>query len=371
MNQKPLRRIRSKLAASAVFFLLLAGIADAQTYFTNSGYGDLVAGFRKTGSFAENYELVVYLGNITNFINLSVGSTVNITNYSHVQITNMCPDNLANLQWSVFATFQQGGLSTPPWVTPVGTFPTATSWQTQPRTNFSTPSTPPARFISGDGQQLRQKIVSVSNGADQIAPTLNSGGATNQFDNIVLVTEPKSADQSYNSYSYQIDPTGSGIGNFAGFSTYNIENLTPSPFNSAQRSDLFEFAPLGETDPLSGTTTGNAYYLGYFTLNTDGTMSFTRDATTVSNPQPQPPRLSISTSLSAGGGGGGEQVTSVISFSTTNAATYTLYYTNSTGLTTPITNWPSISMTVTGDGLVHSFTNSSTDPNRFYSVGAK
>lgn len=370
MNQKPLRRIRLKLAAFGVFCLLAAGNSGAQTYFTNSGYGDLIAGFRKADVLTENNELVVYLGNITNFINLSVGTTINITNYSQVQITNMCPDNLNDLQWSVFATFQQGGLSTPPWVTPVGTFPTATAWQTQPRTNFSTPSMPPGRFNSGDGQQLRQKIISVSNGADQIAPTLYSGGATNQFNNILLVTEPKSYDPSEETYSYQIDPTDSGVGNFGGFDSYNIENTTPTPFATAVRSDLFQFVPVNETDPLSGQTTGNAYYLGYFTLNTNGTMTFTRDAT-VSNPQPQPPRLSISTSISAGGGGGGEQVTSVISFSTTNAATYTLFYTNSTGLTTPITNWPSISMTVTGDGLVHSFTNSSTDPNRFYSVGAK
>lgn len=38
-------------------------------------------------------------------------------------------------------------------------------------------------------------------------------------------------------------------------------------------------------DPITGSTTGNADYLGYFTLNPDGTMTFTRaNSTTVSAP---------------------------------------------------------------------------------------
>ncbi len=97
-------------------------------------------------------------------------------------------------------------------------------------------------------------------------------------------------------------------------------------------------------------------------------MSFTRGASSSSgsNPPPPQPVLTIAGSLISGNG----QVTSTISFNTTNGATYTLYYTNSAGLNTAVTNWPSLGGSITGDGSVHSFTNSSTDSSRFFSVGA-
>jgi hypothetical protein len=61
----------------------------------------------------------------------------------------------------------------------------------------------------------------------------------------------------------------------------------------------------------------------------------------------------------------------MISFGTTNGATYALRYTNSAGLSTPVTNWPIAAGTISGDGLNHTFTNSSTDPNRFYRVSGQ
>lgn len=372
MNQNNLRRIRLKLASLAAFSLLLTQIAGAQTYFTNSSFGDLIAGFRKTGAAVETNEMVVYLGNITNFIKLPVGTTIPITNYSATQINYMCPDNLENLQWSVFSYFERTGTLHPnPWVTPVGTFPWPTCWLTQARTSFNTPSTPPARLSSGDESTLGSpKIASVSSGAVEIG---ESDAPTNQFNNSLVVVEPTSFDTtSKPTYNFQVaDSATPSVGDFGGYTGYNIENTTPAPFSSAVRSDLFQFVVSGSVDPLSGQSTGNAYYLGYFTLNTDGTMTFTRDTASVSNPQPQPPVLSISTSISSGGGGGGSQVTSVISFNTTNAANYTLYYTNAAGLTTPVSNWPSITTGITGNNTVQSVTNVSTDPTRFYSIGAQ
>lgn len=350
-----------------ILLSLLCADAGAQTYFTTSGFGDLIAGFRKNGAAPENNELVVNLGNITNLLKLAIGATTNFSNYSKVQITNMCPDNLANLQWSVFSAFQRrGGISESPWVTPAGTIPPETIWQTLPRTDVNTKSTSPNRYSYNGQGNLRQRVLSVGTGAAQISQALNT---TNQFNNSLLVTEPVSFDSGQNTISYLIsDPTDATIGNFGGF-TFNIENTTPDPFDSPARSDLYQFCPTSFVDPFSGLTNGAAYYVGYFTLNTDGTMSFTRDTSTNSIPNPPPPPvLSISTAISQGGGG--PQVDSTISFSTTNGATYTLYYTNASGLTAPVTNWPSITTPIAGDGLMHSFTNSSTDLNRFYSIGA-
>jgi len=59
-----------------------------------------------------------------------------------------------------------------------------------------------------------------------------------------------------------------------------------------------------------------------------------------------------------------------ISFASTVGATYTLYYTNSAGLTAPTATWPAWPVTITGDGTVKSFQVVSTDASRFYRVSA-
>jgi hypothetical protein len=372
MNRLLLKRIGLKLAVTAGLSLLSTEIAGAQTYYTPSGYGDLVAGFRKTGSFAENNEMVVNLGNVTNFLKLSIGTTINITNYSRLQLTNMCPDNLENLQWSVFSTFQAHGFPDAPWVTPLGAFPPATCWYTLARTDANTQTTPPVRYSYNSQGNLRGKIIGVGSGAKSISQSL---GVTNQFNNSLLVTEPVTFDGILSTVIG--DPADASFGDFGGQTLiYSVENTTPSPFSSPVRSDLYQSCstPIGPgginmADPITGQTNGPAYYVGYFTLNTDGTMTFTRAASSSggSNPPPQPV-LAILSSIAQGGSG--PQVNSTISFSTTNGATYTLYFTNASGLNTPITNWPSLTTTVTGDGSMHTFTNSSSDPSRFYSVGA-
>lgn len=367
-NKLPSRQFTWKVVAAGS--LLIAEIAGAQTYFTADGFGDLVAGFRKTGAFTENSELVVNMGNITNFLALSAGTTINISNYSTTQINDMCPDGLANLQWSAFSAFQPIGFPDGPWVTPVGSFPAATVWYTVPRSDFDTQTTPPSRYsYNAQGSNLRQKILGINTGAGSISQSLS---VTNEFNNVLLVNEPVTFTDSILSafIGDRIDPT---LGDFGGQTfTFSVENTTPDPFDSASRSDLYQSVPAesDSPDPFTGTTTGPAYYVGYFTLNTDGTMTFTRaGSSSIPNPPPVPV-LHISTSFTLAEGSGSTQANSIISFNTTNGATYTLYYTNAAGLNTPRTNWPSITVPVAGDGAMHYFTNSSTDPSRFYSIGA-
>ncbi len=128
MNKLRLPRFDLKFAIMAAFSLLSAEIAGAQTYYTSTN-GDVVAGFRKTGTFVENNQLIVTLGNITNLLKLSVGATIISPTIPTSRFTNMAPDNLANLQWSVFAGIQrQPGIHENPWVTPLGSIPAATIW---------------------------------------------------------------------------------------------------------------------------------------------------------------------------------------------------------------------------------------------------
>ena len=77
-------------------------------------------------------------------------------------------------------------------------------------------------------------------------------------------------------------------------------------------------------DPHTGTN-GLAYYVGYFELQLDGSMTFTREAASTTVAPPPAPMLSIARSGNV----------SSISFLSTNQATYTLLFTNTAGLTAP------------------------------------
>ena len=65
--------------------------------------------------------------------------------------------------------------------------------------------------------------------------------------------------------------------------------------------------------------------------------------------------------------------TTYVSFNTVSGSfSYRLYFTNSTGLTAPIANWPNTgTYYVTGDGSNKTLTNATTDGNRFYRVGVQ
>src|SRR6266850_3680835 len=96
MRNKPIYGIR--LMAGLLCAVWVAGVTNAQSFTANKG--DLLAGFRKTGINSTGFELVVNIGNVTNFLAISPGTTVNVTTFSPSQLTAAFPtDN--NLQWSV------------------------------------------------------------------------------------------------------------------------------------------------------------------------------------------------------------------------------------------------------------------------------
>lgn len=98
--------------------------------------------------------------------------------------------------------------------------------------------------------------------------------------------------------------------------------------------------------------------IGSFSLAYTGVLTFTTNS--VSAPPPAP-RLTITRS-------GG---VSSISFASTNGATYSLYFTNSAGLTVPVTTWPSLPATITGDGTMKTFQDTTAATDRFYRVKAR
>lgn len=116
---------------------------------------------------------------------------------------------------------------------------------------------------------------------------------------------------------------------------------------------------------VSGATAASLYetvannsapvLIGSFTLNESGVLTYN---VTPSVATPQIVGISRQGNVST------------VSFTTANGPTYTLYYTNASGLTAPVATWPSVTTTVAGNGLTNSIPDTTTDAIRFYRVGA-
>lgn len=350
---KRFKLARVSLKSALLFALmLLPEITNAQ-YFPYTTYGDTLACFRRPSN--PSYEMIVDISNILKYVQLPVGTVTNINYYSTNQLKDAF-STFPDIQWSVLATFQ-GSIA---W----SNYPAYTVWFTLPRSSPGTPTTPPARQSTSFNTPIRSGILAVGSGANQISTAL---GTTNSDNNTQLVLEPvgpNDPSQLYTQYTYSThveDPSDATVADFGGQLSFSVENNTGAPFSSAVVSDFYQSVPTGKVDPTTGLTTGNSTYLGFFTMNPNGTMTFTRQSSSVTNsPPPPPPVLSVTRS----------GTTSTISFGTTNGATYTLYFTNSGGLKQPMSTWPSVSTNITGNGSMNSFQDITTDPNRFYRVGA-
>jgi len=311
---------------------------------------DLLVGFRKTGNFQASYEIVVDAGQVTNYLSLAAGSVVQVPNFTPAQMSDAFPNtNLNNLNWSALAG--------DPIAAPVG-YPSKTIWLTVPRTNASVQTVAPARLSKGSQQAVGTEIISILSGAAFISGTI---GTSNQDNTASLVREPINSDSGLSVFvSSQSDSTQSTLHDT--WTQNNVEITTPGNFGSPVRSDFYEVRPIGVLDPHTGLTNGPAYYLGYFEFSPNGTMTFTRGASVTPPPQAPPPTL-VSAARSAN--------TFTVFFTTTNGATYTLYYTNAAGLGSPINTWAASPTTVTGNGGTNSLSDTSTDDVRFYRVGAR
>lgn len=274
MNKKSFKHVGLKLVLLAA--LVLPQIAGAQ-YFYSSQQGDVDLGFRKTGSHQEPYEMVVYLGNCTNYLALTAGSTLSITNYNHQQLTNMCYDNLGNLQWSVFSSFQY------PVTNSIGVYPAETCIYTLPRTNAFIPAATVKRLSYSSDSSLQGKIQSAASGATSISQQLST---TNVYNNTLVVLESTtSSDQVIQGNLLTVfigDRSNPALGDFSGQQiSYSVENTTSNSFTSPSISDFYVNVPSSSAltgtniDPYTGLANGNADRVGSFTLSTSGTLSYT------------------------------------------------------------------------------------------------
>ncbi len=345
----------NKAIVAGLGLLALAQTAQAQTFKYSTSKTDLLLGFRKTGSAAEANEAVVNIGSISNYLSAVAGSSFSVTAFTPSQLTNGTFLNLNNLNWSVVGS---SGLAS----TTSSGFPKHTLWVTVPRTDVNIQSGVPIRSSVSSQSGVTTPIATIANNAIQISLAL---GTSNQFNTTTFVRENIA---TYGAVPGTLSTKMSGL--VAGSSTLgdswnqgNLEITTPASFTSAVRSDLYEVQPTtdlaGNTvvDPHTGTNS-NAYFIGYFTLNPNGTMTFTRASATSA---PSAPTLSISRFGN----------TTSISFTSANSATYTLCYTNASSLTAPLASWATKLSTLSGNGGVQTFSDITTDYDRVYSVKAQ
>jgi hypothetical protein len=339
-----------QIALAGAAGLLALETASAQPFLYRPN--DLALGFRKTGSFQGTYEALVNLGQASTYFDAAIGSTFTVTNFSGSQLTPGTFANLNNLSWSVFGYYSGSGLG--------ASYPSSvasTLWVTVPRVSPAIRSADANRLTRGELASVRSPIKSI-------------------FDNAVYVSGDSGA-SAYNTTSFVresiatyplhllsvwmgsiVDPATGTLND--SWPEGNLEKTTPGSFTTAVRSDLYELRPLFDAqgnaivDPHTGTS-GLAWYIGYFELQPDGTMTFTREAASTT---PAQVALNITRTNNV----------SSITFPSSSSVTYKLFYTNSAGLGTPVSNWPSQPGTISGDGTTKSFQDTTTDSMRFYRV---
>ena len=341
--------------------LALVGAAQAQPFISQNN--DLCLGFRKNAPYTENNELVVDIGQASNYLNAAVGTTNPVQGYSAVQMVPGSFLSLDNLSWSVVGYYSGSGYG--------ASYPSGvayTLWLTVPRANSAVQSQVPSRLAWTLQHNVRPKIASIFSNAGYISQAI---GTSNEFNTASFVLESISLYPQHLLSVWMEGLNDNTIGTLN--DTWppnepnggNLENTTGTN-NSPVRSDLYEVRPLTDSqltpivDPNTGTS-GLAYYVGYFELEVDGSMTFTREASSTPVLSPPAPVLRIARSGAV----------SSISFLSTNQATYTLLYTNTAGLSAPSSTWPSLPGAITGDGSMKTFQDTTTDTTRVYRVQAQ
>jgi PKD repeat protein len=137
------------------------------------------------------------------------------------------------------------------------------------------------RFSATTEGSMSAAIVSISGDALAISKALSADGDTGIYNNPYVVLEPIANYPTYDLSALIGDPNDTTLADFGGgtFNTWTVENT--NNLTTSTISDFYLNVPRSTghetyTDPLTGLTTGNADYLGYFTMNPNGTMTFAR-----------------------------------------------------------------------------------------------
>jgi hypothetical protein len=331
-----LQGMAGTLLSIAASCSLFQSVQAGPSTFTDTSR-DLMLVFRKTGfdgSFDVGQSVFeVDIGQASIYYGATPGTHIPITAYSAgTQLTNLF-DDLDDFSWSISGCVPNYGDSGDP------SKPITTLWLTDPRAVPSTPNTSWSRQGTYTQGAAGAHIESILAGALTYAAT-----ATNSQDNTsTALAIPYGSGYNANSYL-------TAVGNFGGTFPGDVENTTLPTFTTDGLPSISDFY---ELQPGSGQGT----YLGYFELSTNGGLTFYAGPLSVSYPAPT---LSVST---VGSGN-----VNILFLSTANG-TYTLYYTNAAGLTSPVSTWATVGTNIIGDGTVKSFQQTIGAAGAYYMIG--
>jgi len=335
------------VASVAGAFSLLQGV-QAQSPIPVFTYGDrdLFLCFREDlADPPQTYDVEVDIGPASTYYGAAIGSVIQVNNSGTytTALLNSIYSSLDTLSWSVEGCVPNGGDSGDATYTP------DTLWLTSPRPDPRDVGTVWNATSRNAQAGAAGEIASLQFNA-ALYSSITPASPDNTVSSLVVPDGGFSCD-SFLGKSVYILPSGPyyAYANFDGRFQGNVENttlpdFTSNPVSQPSRSDLYQLIPVTSGPAVPGT------YLGFFELETDGSMQFHRLAAPA-------PALNITVSGN----------TSTISFPTGLGGHYTLYYTNSEGLLSPVSSWTQGNSLV-GNGGVMSFQVTSTDDNRFYVV---
>ncbi len=246
-----------KAIPGALGLALLVPAVHAQTFTYSTG--DLLAAFRQTG--AAN-DLVVDLGAVTTYENAAPGSSFTVSQVTSSQLSATF-SALNSLTFSVIGTQGNAG--------GVGSDPAYTSYLTDPRLNPGTQTTAPNGYSPATSRSISSAIsgiagIGTTTGALVYGPIATYPPSTQSG---LLI--PTSGVYAANSFGTKFTAVG-GLQSLV--TAPGVENTTPAAFASTAgataASDLYAYLP--------GTAGKTATYLGEFTLNNSGQLTFTAQA---------------------------------------------------------------------------------------------
>lgn len=315
---------------------LLAGAVSNLTAGNLSSFaaGDVLICFRNPGA---GYDLVVDAGPVGTFTGYAANSRHTISDYSSAQLSDLNA-NYGAISWSAFTYLADGTL-----------------YLTRANTNAPvyTQTAPLPQQSYGLQSSAAIRMGSIPTGALNF---LGSSSAPYSDSTSAAIVEDDISDANPNyltGLSYHDALFGKfGSATFNGNLTKTPEVTTPSNFKNLGknlRSDFYQVVPTA--------TSGQATMIGYFELNTNGTMSYVAYPTQV-------PVVEKSTMVRNGN-------VTTFNYDTGLYGTYTLRATNATGLAAAPSTWPSLGTLSSGDLNSHVATDTTTATNRFYIITAQ
>ncbi len=295
-----------------VSLAILAVLSVASAKAWNYTNGDVLLIFRLSGFNDVEYDI----GNISQFTALPSGSTISVSGWNRGVVTGVFGSDLTGVSVIVASTTADSSGSPSSWLSSGDS--TATphdySFPTWRNNLFST--------ISAVGTRPLTYLVSSNSPA---AYSIDPGG-------------------TFRLASYDYTVTGGGINSGAiqelgGNVSFNVEQAIPGSFG------FWQIAP--------GSSTQTGTYVGTFTIDASGNLSFTAGPLSVVSP---PTILSI----------GRTNTVNTVTFTTVAGGNYWLTYSNA--LSGANTNWPTVSGPISGDGSNHSLNHTTTDSSGFYRV---